>query len=58
MTDKAAEPYMSSDAKEVLNVLRGAIDSAKHAGVREVNVNFYQTHMNAGSTEVALKVRL
>lgn len=52
------ENYMGADAKEVLNVLRGAIKSAKDDGVRELSVGYFQTHMNDSSTEVKIRVKL
>lgn len=51
------EKYISSDGLEVLNVLRGVIEAGKQADLREASASFYQTHMNADSTQVDLRVR-
>lgn len=54
---KDDEGYMGTDAKETLNVLKGLIANGKEANLREASVSFFQTHMNADSTQVSLRVR-
>jgi hypothetical protein len=48
---------MCGDAKEVLNVTRNLALEMEENSIREVSVAFFQTHMNAESTEVRIKIK-